>query len=325
MSISTEIFLMLVCLLGSAWFSGIETGLVSINRLRLRHLVRQRDPRARKAERLLDSPERFLGTTLLGTNLCNTSLTVLGAHLATRLLGDSGPAVSFVVLSVTILLFGEYLPKAWFQSHAAPRTLPSIPLLYALSRALRGLTSSLAWLVRVLLPFTKGDPEGDGVRLTREEVRHLFSHESESSRLLSNRKKTLIAGVFSLSGKTCGQLMIPRSRLVSLSLPATTREALRLAEKQHVHRLPVFAADGSCRGVLHLVDVLAAAPDAIDQSLENLLRTPQFVPAHLPADQVIPRLRLSRQPMLLVRDRNHKVVGVITTEVVLAEIIGPAL
>lgn len=123
MSLGTEVILMLLCLLGTALYAGLETGVISIHRLRLRHLVRLGNPRAKVLQWFLERPDDLLGTTLVGTNLCMVTASVLGAVVARRLLGSMGSWVSGLVMTIAILLFCEYIPKAWFQARPAVRSM----------------------------------------------------------------------------------------------------------------------------------------------------------------------------------------------------------
>ena len=146
MSVPATLLLILVSVIGSAFYSGMETGVVAVNRLRLRHLVRNRVPGAAQLQAFLQEPDHLLGTTLVGTNLFNAIASVAAVGLGAHLLGKTGYGVAQVVITIVLLVFGEFLPKAWFQGRPAARTLPFIRFLawngyvfYPLSRLATGL------------------------------------------------------------------------------------------------------------------------------------------------------------------------------------------
>lgn len=325
MNLLTELGLFLFCLLASAFYSGIETGIVSVNRVRLRHRVKRRDRRAQQLEELLEDPDSMLSTSLVGTNLANTAFTVIGTRLIVELVGSPrlGGVVSAVVLTLTILVFGEYLPKAWFQSHPLVRSLRYMPL-FRLSRFLfKGISWPVVTLVKVVLPPPNVEEGAERARITRRDIQYILSLESGATPDLGEQRRRMVVGVFGLSEKKTSDVMIPRSRMLQVRPDTPMAEVLDLARKSKVKTFPVYSeTEHRFTGILRLDDVFERIDDP-DLTVPDLIRPPQYVEEDLPADDLIPRMRLSRQPVLLVRNDNGMVTGFVTTEVVLAEIVGP--
>ncbi len=119
--ITLLLLLILVCMLGHAFFAGIETGVISIHRMRLRHFVRKGSMNARILESFVTNFDRLLGTTLVGTNICVVIISVVAASLAVQLNIPGGKAASSAVMTILIIVFAEYLPKAWFHSRPLER------------------------------------------------------------------------------------------------------------------------------------------------------------------------------------------------------------
>lgn len=320
-----EIGLFLFFLLASAFYSGIETGIVSINRVRLRHQVKRRDRRALLLERFMDDPENMLSTSLVGTNLANTAFTVIGTRLIVDLMGSSrlGGAVSAVVLTLLILVFGEYLPKAWFQSHPLVRSGRFMSI-FRLSQILfKGISWPVVTLVRVVIPPPNVEEGEERARITRQDIQFLLSRESGSTPDLGEQRRRMVVGVFDLSEKQARDVMIPRERMLQVKPDTPMAEVLELARKSKVKTFPVYSeVEKRFTGILRLEDIFERIDDP-DLTVPDLIRPPQYVEEDLPADDLIPWMRLSRQPVLLVRDDNGTVTGFVTTEVVLAEIVGP--
>jgi len=317
--------LFLFFLLASAFYSGIETGIVSVNRVRLRHRVKRRDRRAQRLEKLMDDPDSMLSTSLVGTNLANTAFTVIGTRMIVELIGSPrlGGAVSAVCLTLMILVFGEYLPKAWFQSHPLVRSSRFMSIFRISQFLFKGISWPVVTLVRFLLPPPNVDEGEERARITRRDIQFLLSRESGSTPDLSEQRRRMVVGVFDLSEKTASDVMIPRERMLQVRPHTPMSEVLELARKSKVKTFPVYSdSEERFTGILRLDDVFERIDDP-DLTVPDLIRPPQYVEEDLPADDLIPWMRLSRQPVLLVRNENGFVTGFVTTEVVLAEIVGP--
>ncbi len=326
MSPLTQLILVLLLLVGSGFYSGMETGIVSVNRVRLRHLVKRKNRRALLVKRFMDNPDDMLATTLVGTNLCNTALTVLGTHLIVSWVGNPrlGNLLASTSLLILILVFGEYLPKAWFQSHPLDRSGRYIDVLRFSAWLFRGISVPVIGISKLLVP-SRGDAASEQKknRITRKDIQFLLSKESGATPELSEPRRRMVEGVFQLSEKTAKDVMLPREKMIVIRPEMAVEDILALAAKTPAQSFPVFStAEKRFTGILKLSDLYAHL-DEPDVQVPQLLRPPQYVADDTPGDDLLPRLRLSRQPMLLVRDDHDRVIGFVTTEVVLEEIVGP--
>ncbi len=320
MSPGVSIALIVACLAGSAFFAGLETGVVAVNRLRLRHLVQHRVPGARFVEDFLREPDRLLGTTLIGTNLCHVVMTVAASSLALHLRLPAAEAVAATVTTLVLLVFGEYLPKAWFQAFPAYRTLPFARALWLASRLFQPLHALLGILTR---PFLRAD-DADAAPplLTREEFVHL-ANEGARAGILSPAEVRMITGVMSIGGIRCRDIMVPRDRVVAVDAGTPVPALLDLARTTGHSRFPVRdPARDAFVGIVNIYDVLADE-GAEAQTVDAYARSPQLVSDYDLADHVMPRMRVARQPLMLVVSSAGEVVGIVTLEDVLAVVVGP--
>lgn len=325
MNLWMEIGLFVFFLLASAFYSGIETGIVSVNRVRLRHRIKDKDPRAIRLQAFMDDPDKMLSTSLVGTNLANTAFTVLGTRLIIELTGSAqiGNGIAAVFLTLMILVFGEYLPKAWFQSHPLVRSLRFMGLFRVSQILFQGIAWPVVNLVKVALPTPDGNEEQSEGAITRKDIQFLLSRESGATPDLGEQRRRMVVGVFSLSEKTAKDVMVPRDQMLQIRPDTPVSEVLELARKSNVKRFPVYSdVEKRFTGILRLEDLFERLDDE-ELTIPELIRPPQYVEEELPADDLIPRMRLSRQPVLLVRNDQALVTGFVTTEVVLAEIVGP--
>lgn len=322
MDMGLSLILILGCMCGGAFFSGIETGLISIHRMRLRHFVRQGSPGAALLQEFLDNPDRLLGTTLVGNNICVVVTSVVAASLASRILGEWGEPVSAVVVSLTLLTFCEYLPKAWFHSRPLDRCRRFVTLLRVAELALRPVAILVVGLTRLLVrgpsqAFSKPAPF-----VTREDLK-LLARDGEKDGVLSPEERVMIHRVMELSGKRARQIMIPREKMVFVDTDATLSEVFEKARQSGYTRMPLFdKAEGQFTGIANVFYALSTHPVDMNQTAKDFARPPLLIPEHMPVDDIFPRLRRLRQPMALVTADSGEVIGLVTTEDILGEIVG---
>jgi putative hemolysin len=317
-------FLMLIvfCMAGAAFFSGMETGIISINRMRLRHAVRQGADWAVRLQGFLLQPDRLLGTTLTGTNLCVVVGTVTGTSLAVKWLGPHGEYAATVLLSLVILIFCEYLPKAWFHGRPMRRSRMLLPALQAGELILRPVTCLVLHFSRVLLPGLTTPFSVRGPLVTREDLKSL-AREGEKDGVLSPRERWMINRVFELSARTVAEVMVPRISMETVFDDTTVREFYELARRSDVTRMPVVSREtGAFTGIVNIFYVVSRQPSDLDRPVSAFARPPLFLRDNTPVDEIFPRLRRFRQPMGLVQDQEGVVVGLVTTEDILQEIVG---
>lgn len=319
--ISFEILLIFACLVGAAFFAGIETGVISLPRVRLRHLVEQGDRMAAILQDFLLHPDKLLGTTLVGVNVCVTTASVLAAKLVHDLMGAWGEALASAVMTAIVLVFAEYLPKAWFQSASLRRTRAFAPLLRAcyvvLLPAIRVVNGLTQWIIR-----GTGTEHFSTALVGTKDALDMFAKEGEEHGVLTPKQRIMIRRVIDLSGRTARQVMVPRAQVEWLSSKATVADFLEKARQAKHTRVPVYDEERKrFVGVVNLFDALSAgvAPTA---TVTDLMRLPLFVAETTPLTEILPRLRLSKQPVCLVTDSRAEVIGLLTTQDLIRAIVG---
>jgi putative hemolysin len=314
--------IILFCMVGQAFLAGIETGVISIHRMRLRHFVRKGSTGARLLQEYLDDTDRLFGTTLVGTNICVVVISVVSASLAVKVVGQWGEAFSTVLVSGLVLVFCEYLPKAWFHSRPLERCRRFTGLLRFCEIVLMPLSKAVVGVTRWLIPSDKKTFSKPVPFVTREDLK-ILAREGEKDGVLSERERTMIHRVFDLSGKPARQIMIPRSDIVMVYNETTISEFYDVAREHDLTRLPVYDRDTKkFTGVVNVFHVISSRPDDLNSPVSALVRPLLLIPEDMPADDIIPRMRRSRQPLALVVDKDEEVTGLITTEDVLEEIVG---
>ena len=320
MTTALQLLAILLCILGEAFFSGMETGVISIRRLRLRHRLRRGDTAARALSHFLEEPDRLLGTTLVGTNLCVVVASVLWASLTAGGWGVAGRSIATLVLTVVLLLFGEFIPKAWFRARPYVRSARFVRLLQWAWILFRPVGLAATWLAGLLIPG-KSDARQDLCALANRGELKLLATEGEQHGVLTAVERDMIHRTVELADESARSIMTPIDKAVVVSSSSTVQEFLALAGKHELSRFPVQDPDtGQFRGVVDSLDVLAAC-EGDNLTLDRTTAPPVFIPADTPADEIMPALRLARQSMGLVSGEGGEVVGLVTTDDVLRQIV----
>ncbi len=315
-----------VLLVLSAFFSIAETAMMAFNRYRLKHLVARSDSGAARVAELLKRTDRLLGGILIGNTLVIAAASTLSSLVAVRFLGHDklAYAIGTLVISFLIIVFAEITPKvigATFPERTA------LILSYPIKLTLRVLDPAawfvnlfvgpLLWMLRVR---TGGN--ADAPKLSTEEIRTLVL---ESSSFMPKKHLAILLNLFDVGAVTVQDIMVPRARIESIKLEDDIETiAHQLATSYH-QRLPVFRdALGEVVGVLHLRRVLAPLRDGVlDQALlESLVVQPYFVPATTPVLAQLQYFQENRERMALVVDEYGELMGLVTLEDILEEIIG---
>ena len=319
MDVTLHFVLIGLCLLVVAFLAGMETGVVAINRLRLLHRRRNGSRAAATIERFLRQPELLLGTTLVGSNLCLVVISTLAASLAESRWGKLGQLLTTAAVAITILVFGEYLPKAWFSSRPLQRCLPWAGLLELAERLMRPGARLVMWLTRWATP---ADPQAHNNPFVTREHLHLLARDSEAEGQISTFERLIIQRTLDLQLKTAADIMTPLAQVLSVRSNDDIAAAIEAVRRHGHKKVPVFGEGGSCVGVLYMQEVLGIGPSVAAQPATRHMQPPFFIDCCLPADEVLPLLRRHRRHLGVVRTAGGEVRGIITVENVLKLLLG---
>ena len=309
----------------SAFFSSSETGMIGLNRYRLRHLVKERHPGARIANRLLRRPDRLLGVILLGNNLVNFMAASIGTVIGIRLFGDAGVVLAPVLLTIYFLIFAEVAPKTIAAHRPEDIAFPAgyileplLRLLYPFVWAINAVANAL---VKPFLPHP--DPEADA--LSAEELRTVVNEGVG----LHDQGQNMLLGVLDLETVTVNDIMVPRSEIVGVDIDDDIGDVLNvLANTQHT-RLPVYKDNiNNIIGLLHMRRLArhlprqATAEPITKADLMQLTDEPYYVPEGTPLHTQLVNFKNERKRIALVVDEYGDIDGIVTLEDILEEIVG---
>jgi putative hemolysin len=323
----TELILLLgalAALILSGISSGAETGVYSLNRVRLRVRAEQGDPDGRRLTRLMNNQEGLVVTALLGTNVFDYFFTACVTALLLHWAASAGHAELYATLICTplVLVFGGIIPKDWFRRE-------SDRLMYRIAAPLQaalGLVrlTGLAWVTRrVTRSIVRWvDPEhadqGEAM-LPRARVLSLLQ-EGAARGGLSTFQRAVIERVLNVSNVRISAVMIPPQRMATVPIDLARTEFLRIARMAHFSRLPVW--QGNPRNVVGVVNVYDVLTDEEARPIAVHVRPPLFLGPRDTVPAALLRLQQSRQAMGIIRDRQGNCIGILTMKDLVEEIVG---
>lgn len=311
---------LLLLLLTSVLFSGSEAALFSLNPVQIRQIESRRDHAASCVRLLLRSPQRLLGSLLVGNTLANVGLSAVLTSVLLARFGEGGLNVAIPVASVILLVFGEILPKTLavnFTRTAA--RVGAVPLTLILP-LLGPLTTGVTWFSRGLLRLVGAqDPEGGLIRrVTSTELRAVLEEIDEGAGI-SKFETRLVQNILAFSRTTAEEVMTPRVDIISAPAATAREDLVSLIQRSRHSRIPLYE-----RTLDEIIGYLPSRAFLLNRSsrIPDLVRPVLIVPEKAPIDRIFHDFRKERRRMAIVVNEFGETVGLITQEDLIEEIVG---
>ena len=319
-----------VLLLLSAFFSGSETALTAASRPAMHQMEQLGDSRARLVNQLHARKERLIGAILLGNNLVNILASAIATSVLITLFGEAGVAYATISMTLLVLIFAEVLPKTYAFKNANQMALTIAPLVNFLVIVLSPVTQTINMLIRFIFHLFRHDFDASEVfGRGDEELRGAIElHDREDVDVKSER--AMLRSVLELSEVQVGEVMTHRKHLVAIDVTLPPDEIIREVLESPYTRIPLWRDDpDNIVGILHakaLLRALFGDPEKVNlQSEEDVMRVtsePWFVPETTTLDDQLEAFRERREHFAFVVDEYGALMGVVTLEDVLEEIVG---
>ncbi|WP_445362139.1 HlyC/CorC family transporter [Microbulbifer sp. ANSA003] len=315
--------LLALLILISAFFSSSETSMMALNRYRLRHQAKSGHRGAKRATELLARPDKLIGSILIGNNLVNVLVSVIAGSVFAQIYGE---ILTTIVLTLALLIFAEVTPKTIAALHPEKIAFPASFILRPLQWLLTPLVLLIGGisngLARLLGVETKANSEAE--HLAPEELRTVVF---ESGALLPSKHKGMLLNVLDLDQATVEDIMIPRNEVMGVDLENSAEEILQQLAESSYTRLPVYRGDiNRVVGILHLrkaAQILRDGPENLTAArLNSFTDEPYFVPEATPLPTLLMNFQKTKRRMGLVVDEYGEVMGIVTLEDLLEEIVG---
>ncbi len=313
------IYLLIVCcLFVSCMFSGIEAGILSINRIRLRHRAKTGEAAAIKLQRLLENPERLLVTVLCVTNFMNVCAFLLGTQALLLRFGPLAWLLSPLIALPVYVLGIELLPKSFFRRFPYRLLTPFAELLRLTGLCLSPLLALGRLLVKPLLPDRESGPRK--LFAAREDFKYL-TIESERAGAITSFERQMIHQVVDFRGVKVRDVMLPIERTISVPAGASTDDVLFLSHKHDIDRFPVLTRSGDLIGLVNVLELLLdrSGHGNISQHQRRLVTVTPTEPAY----NAIRKLRAARTSLAAVVE-NGKPIGIVSSEELIARLVNTA-
>ena len=308
----------------SAFFSGSETALMTLNRYRLKHLADEGHTGAQLAAKLLEKPDRLIGLILLGNNFVNIMASSLATLIALRLGGDGAIAIAAGILTFVVLIFSEVAPKTLAAMHPEKVAFPAAWIYTPLLKVM----FPLVWLVNLmansilkLLGIYQED--SDGQALSREELKTVVN---EAGAMIPHKHQRMLLSILDLEKTYVEDIMVPRTQLDGIDIDAPISEILDQLQQSPYTRVLVY--EGSIDHVLGFIHSRNILKEALDsdglthEELRQLVREPYFIPKGTPLNKQLINFQRNRRRWGLVVDEYGDVHGLLTMADLLEEIVG---
>ena len=323
-STSTLIITLIIMVLVSAFFSGAETGMMTLNRYRLRHKAKQGNRAAKRVENLLKKPDRLISLVLIGNNLVNILASALATIVGMRLYGNAGVAIATGVLTFIILIFAEVLPKTIAALYPEKVAYPFSVLLKPLQILMMPLVWLLNTITRLLMRMVGIKiSNAMSTALSKDELRTLVN---ESRAQISRRNQDMLLSVLDLEKVTVDDIMTPRNEIVGIDINDDWKSIIRQLTHSPHGRIVLYRDSlDDAIGMLRLREAWRLMAEKKEFNKETMLRAADeiyFIPEATPLSMQLVKFQRNKKKVGLVVNEYGDIQGLVTVEGILEEIVG---
>lgn len=323
-STGTLIIILIVMVLISAYFSASETGMMTLNRYRLRHLASKGNRQARRVEKLLQRPDRLISLVLIGNNLVNILASSLATVIGIRLYGNLGVAIATGILTFVILVFAEVLPKTVAALYPERVAFPSSFLLKPLQKIMAPLVWLLNGITRLIMHLfgLRSDVKGSDA-VSKDELRTIVN---ASNPLISHRYQSMLLSVLDLEVVNVDDIMVPRHEIVGINVNDEWKDILKQLTHSPHGRIVLYRDTlDDAIGMLRVREAYRLMMEKSELNKETMLRAADkiyFIPEGTPLNVQLVKFQRNREKVGIIVDEYGDIQGLVSVEDILEEIVG---
>ena len=319
-------FIIVLCIILIALLSSSEVAFISLNRIRLRHLVESGTKNAKIAQKIRDEHDRLFSAVILSGNLFTVLATSVGTAVSISLLGeDIGIIIATVVMTFLTVVFGELAPKTFAVSHAEGISLAMAKPIELYIRAI----SPLVWVFNKLsngvIRLFGGEIRPTPQLLTEEEMKAMIKMGEEEG-AIEKEEKAMLHNVFAFGDKKVTEAMVPRTEMIVISEDAAVANVLTLVEEKGYSRYPVIKETvDNITGILYVKDILRKmAKEEVppETAIKNFVRDAYYIPESKMVTSLLDDMQKNKFQIAVVVDEHGGTAGLITLEDIVEEIVG---
>lgn len=322
-SFTWQLVILVILIALSSFFSAAETALMSLNKIRIRHLVDENIKGAKLLEKLTNDPNKLLGSILIGNNIVNIGASALASSLAMKLFGDSGVALATGVMTVLVLIFGEITPKTIAKQKSEQISLRIIKIINIVVKVLTPLVFVFTQISQVFIKLLGAEPDVNESFITQEELKTMVG-VSEEEGVLEEEEKEMIFNVFEFGDLQVKDVMIQRVDIVAVNVDVTYDEILDVIKQEQFSRIPVYNETiDDIVGVLNIKDLLFISEEEKKNfDIKKFMRDPFYTFEFKKVMELFAEMKKSRNHISIVLDEYGGTVGIATIEDLVEEVVG---
>ncbi|MGB0453208.1 MAG: hemolysin family protein [Bacteriovoracaceae bacterium] len=309
---------LIMCFLLSGFFSGSEAVLMSIDIDRAKRLIEEGGAKGRALTFMIEKPSELLATILVGNNIVNIFAASLTTTIAARMFQDDAVGISVGVTTFIILIFGEIIPKTFARNHAERLCVFVIRVLQFCFYSLYPLIRGVVWIMETILGENS---QLQGRLVTKKDIAYMVN-KAEKEKTMDSKQLDMLTSILEFPKIKVKDIMVPRSRVKSIPYRATYKEIIDLVQADVHSRYPVIDGElEDVKGFLHVKD-LAFYTSSKSFKIDKHLKDPFFVYEHMKIQAVFDHMNRKKIHLALVKDETGIVVGIVTLEDIVEEILG---
>ena len=316
----TQLIILIILLMLSAFFSSAETALTTVNRIRIRSLADDGSKRAKTVLKITDNSGKMLSAILIGNNIVNVAAASITTSLAYSL-GGSAVAIANAVITIAILLFGEITPKTTATIHAEKLALIYAPIISIFMKIMTPVIFIINGLSKAVLLLLRIDPNAKNQTMTENELRTIVDVSHEDG-VIESDEKEMIYNVFDLGDAKAKDVMVPRVHVTFADVNTTYEELIEIFREDKFTRLPIFEdSTDNVIGTINMKDLLLF-DNTKEFHIRDILREAYFTYEYKNISELLVEMREASFNIAIVLDEYGYTAGLITLEDILEEIVG---
>lgn len=322
-SYTWELILLLVLLVLSSFFSAAETALMSLSKIRIRHLVEENVKGAKLVQKLLDDPNKLLGSILIGNNVVNIGASALATAVASNLIGgEFGVAVATGVMTVLVLIFGEITPKSLAKQNSEKVSLMVSKPINTVVSILKPFVWVFAIISGIFIKILGGNVNKNQPFITEEELKTMVG-VSEEEGVLEVEEKEMIFNVFEFGDLYVKDVMVQRVDIIAIDTNSDYETVKRVIKEEQFSRIPVYNETiDDIVGILNVKDLVFIEDIKEEFDVKKYMREPHYTFEFKKITELLNEMKKTRSHMVVVLDEYGGTVGIVTLEDIVEEIVG---
>ncbi len=305
----------------SAFFSGSETALMAVNHWKIHHMAKT-DKRAQLVQDILKNPDKLIGTLLFCNNLVNVASSAIATAVCLSVFGQRGIAYATAGMTIGLLIFAEITPKTLASYYPEKFAFMSIKPIRVLIATCYPIVSVLTWITNKVLSAFKIARSTEELPFTEEEVETMLELGTKAG-IIEPEQQEMLTGILKLDEITVKEIMVPFKKVVAINYDSSYNEVLEVIRQTNYSRYPVYKGEpGNIIGFMHVRDLLFWANSIARFHIQKILRMPLFIPDAKTVQNQLIDFRNKRIHMAFVVNEYGEVIGLVTLEDVLEEIVG---